>query len=341
MAKKPFRGNYLTLENVRISYDIKTDTVHLTSKDKDIPKGKGFHLTLADGRDAEYTLRGMLENAGLIPEERFRSIPAIASYDDSPSHFKWDQFPLGVHADETEALWEPTVHSNLFVLGPTGTGKSVIERSIIFHCLLNPEKWLVYGVDMLQVELEPYAKKYDSVVKEIANDLPEALSLIRYLHGEMNSRYKAMEEESVNNYRDLGIAPKAIMTLLSGADLFLDYNYSSSRSVQHPDAENISEEIIHLLHDIFRLGRAAGIHTVITAQMMNETIFGKIIHNFSARLVAGRVTLQASEDLIGNNAASRLNSAIRGRGYFQVAGSGADFQSYFAPMDWFDQKMLS
>lgn len=341
MAKKPFRGNYLTLENVRISYDAKTDTVHLTSKDKDIPKGKGFHLTLADGRDAEYTLRGMLENAGLIPAERFRSIPEMAPYDDSPSHFKWNQFPLGLHADETEAIWDPTVESNLFVLGPTGSGKSVTERNLIFHCLLNPEKWLVYGVDMTQVELSPYAKKYGDVVKEIAYDLPEALDLIRYLHGEINSRYQAMEEEGVNNYRDLEIVPKGIMAVLSGADLFLDYEYYAASSTKNPKVKETLEEIYHLLGDILRLGRAAGVHTVITAQMMNERIFGKILYSFQARLLAGRVTLKCSEDFLDSNAGSRLNGTIRGRGYFQIGGTGADFQAYFAPMDWFDQKMLS
>ncbi|HSN49726.1 MAG TPA: hypothetical protein VLR52_00745, partial [Bacteroidales bacterium] len=74
MAKKPFGGNYLKVE-FRVSYDKKTDSINLTSKDKDLQGEKGFRLTLNRGRDAEHELRKLLEREGLIPKGKPKEIP--------------------------------------------------------------------------------------------------------------------------------------------------------------------------------------------------------------------------------------------------------------------------
>jgi DNA segregation ATPase FtsK/SpoIIIE-like protein len=175
MVKKPFRGKYLELK-VRVSYDEKTDSVHITSKDKDLPTERGFHLTLNGGKDAEYILRTLLEKEGLIPEDRFKVIPTHLCFDDAINTDKWDKFPLGLHANGEEAVWDSSRSSNLLLAGSAGTGKSVIQRNIIFHCLRHPEKWVFFGIDLRRVALAPYLE-FGSPITNVATTVADALEI--------------------------------------------------------------------------------------------------------------------------------------------------------------------
>lgn len=56
---------YVTLEDVRATYDRKNDTIHLTSGDPDVQAG-GFHLSLNRGTQTEKTLRELLTDEGVI-----------------------------------------------------------------------------------------------------------------------------------------------------------------------------------------------------------------------------------------------------------------------------------
>ena len=142
MAKKPFKGDYLTFQ-VRASYDENTDSIHLTSKDKDLLKESGFDLVLNGGWDAEeaeMTLRRLLEKRGLLTERRFKSIPSRISYDNS-NQGAWDKFPLGVYSNGEEAVWDSSHSPSLLMLGAIGSGKSVLQRNILSHCIRHSDKW--------------------------------------------------------------------------------------------------------------------------------------------------------------------------------------------------------
>lgn len=56
---------YVTLEDVRATYDRKNDTIHLTSGDPDVQAG-GFHISLNRGTQTEKTLRELLTDEGVI-----------------------------------------------------------------------------------------------------------------------------------------------------------------------------------------------------------------------------------------------------------------------------------
>lgn len=65
MVQKPERGKYLTIENVRVSYNHKNDTIHLTSSDPDLPNGS-FFITLNRETTTESSLRSLLKEHNLI-----------------------------------------------------------------------------------------------------------------------------------------------------------------------------------------------------------------------------------------------------------------------------------
>lgn len=337
MVKKPFRGKYLEMK-VRVSYDEKSDTVHLTSKDKDLQAERGFHLTLNGGKDAEYVLRELLEREGLIPKEKSKIMPERAFFGNSPSHRIWNNFPLGIGANDKEIIWDLTKSPHMLIAGSTGGGKSVIQRNIIFHCIQNSDKWAFLGIDVKMVELSPYAK-YENAVLGIATNLEDAFEVVKFACEEMFSRYKEMDETGVNNFRDLENAPKAIMLMIDEGYMLLAL--TGIKTPEEKDKDELRKEIKAKLLEISRLGRAAGIHLVLATQRPSaDVLCGEFRQNLSARLAAGRMDSIQSAMTLDNDKATKINGAVRGRAYFQEHGEGEEFQGYFAPQDWIDDKVL-
>lgn len=333
MVKKPFRGNYLELK-VRVSYDKKTDTVHLTSKDKDLQAERGFHLKLNGGRDAEYILRELLEREGLIPKDKSRILPDRAFFGDSTNHKVWNHFPLGLDGNDEEVIWDPTVSPHLLLAGSCGSGKSVVQRNIIFHCIQNPDKWSVIGIDLKRVELAEY-KKYDSTVESIATTIQESFDAIEDVHQRMFDRYELMEKQGVNNYQDLKETPRAVMLVID--ELYVLLAPLERKTLEQEKEEPLREIMSKKLEEIARLGRAAGIHLAISSQRPDATVFGgEFKQNISTRIAMGRMSPQASEFTLDNDQATKVYGAVKGRGYFQKFAEGAYFQAYFAPSDWLD-----
>jgi hypothetical protein len=86
MVSKPERGRYLTLEDVRVSYKHKDDTVHLTSADPDIPNGS-FYITLNRDTPTEEALRELLIEHGYIKEDTVVSTPEETHLDSIYSYY--------------------------------------------------------------------------------------------------------------------------------------------------------------------------------------------------------------------------------------------------------------
>lgn len=334
MVKKPFKGNYLEAK-VRFSYDRKTDSIHVTSTDKDLQGTQGFHLMLNGGRDSEYIIRKLLEKEGLISQDRFKPDATHVPFEDDVNVNKWNEFPLGVFADG-EAIWDVTKAPNALIAGSAGTGKSVTQRNIIFHCLQHPDKWRFLGVDLHRVEFSPFTK-YEPTVMGIATNVADGGEMVRYVQNEMLSRYREMEEIGVNNFQDLPNPPHAILLMIDETYSFLVA--SGIKTDEGREEDSIKGETAKALGEIARLGRAAGIHLVLSTQRPDPSVFyGELRQNLSVRIAAGRMDSIASAITLENDHATRL-PAIKGRGYFQINGEGSDFQAYFAPQDWFDEKM--
>ena len=329
---KKSQKKYLEL-TVRVSYDESNDSVSITSKDKSLPKDSGgFHLSLNGGRSAEQTLRTMLEDAGIITEEHI--IPTMLPYDDIADS-TWDRIPVGKMGGSKTAFWNPTTSPTLLLSGSAGSGKSIIERSLIFHCLQHPDKWRILGIDLKRIELLPYAK-YSPVVERIATELEDALEICRYACDEMMDRYKKMEEIGINNYRDLPDAPHAIMFLVDETNVVL--GMSGVKTDEGKAEDKMKGEISMLLTKITRLGRAAGVHLVLATQRPDSSIFGaELKANMTTRIVAGRADALHSHMVLGNEEATRIPWRTRGRGYIQEYGIGEQFQAAFADMEWYDK----
>lgn len=318
--------------NVKVSYDKGADSISITSVNKLPKQGERFNLTLEKGIGAEQTLRAMLEKAGIIPDGKI--LPAMLPYDDIAGS-AWDEFPLGSTGGSNIAFWKPMESPNLLITGQTGSGKSVIERNLIFHCLQHPDKWRIYGIDLGRVDLRPYAK-YSPVFELIATNMEDALEMCRAVISEMMERFEKMEKLRVAHYRNLPEPPPAIMFLVE--EIIYVLTVSGVKTGKAATEDALREEMAMLLTRISRVGRAAGIHLVLSTQRPNKRILhGEFKANMTTKIVAGRADISHSHVALGNDEATRTPIGIKGRGYIQERGQGKQFQSAFAPLDWYDE----
>lgn len=329
MVKELFRKNYLELK-VRISYDEKTDSINITSKDKHFSVMQKFG-PLNRGKNAEYALRSLLEDQGLIPKENFKIIPSHADFNNAINTDEWDKFPLGLFGGG-EILWDSSLSPNLLIAGSSGSGKSTIQQNIIFHCLRHPEKWVVLGIDLTRVELTRYMK-YGAPLTKVATNLDAALETVNSAYDEMQKRFRIMEQNNVTDLQELSDAPPAWMIMINESLYLL--NESGSQTLEGKEEDLIKKELKNKLSKIAYLGRTVGIQLVMEAYRIDSQIIDKNFKDgFTARIAAGSMEESASQALLDNNKGSHLIAAIKGRGHFQQSGKGSDFQGYLSKHDW-------
>lgn len=337
MFRKPKKNNVEL--NIEVSYDETTDSVIITSKDKNIPDGfayTGFNL----GEDAEYVLRQMLKNAGSITEKHL--IPTEFLYEDI-AESTWDVFPLGKARGSMIANWDPTTSTNLLISGSVGSGKSAIERNLVFHCLQHPDKWRVWGIDLGPWELASLSKKYAPVVEHVATDMEAALAVCRAVKDEMMDRYEKMEALGVNNYCDLPDAPTAIMFLISELSALFG-NYGGRMPIGITK-DALQDEFSTILTKISKLGRAAGVHLVLSSWETDTSfINNELMLNLTTKILLGRSAPAESPMLLGDADAALLNwmkwegGTITGRGYIKHLGrKGQEFQAAYSDIGWYDE----
>lgn len=323
MAKKSPKGKYITLNNVRASYDEKNDTVHLTAKDSDFPSGSNFHLTLSKGRESDELLRNVLKHHGLIPESKIDSLPRKVEYKDrTMTNYLWDRIPLGVTDDGNELFWDFTSSPSCIIYGHTGYGKSVVQRAIIKHCSMRPSVFDVYGIDLKQAEFKHYHKY--NVFKDVAHTVEDALRIITKIQDEMQSRYKKMAELKVNHFSHTRM--KAIVLLIDEIAT-LEGDFASDTEELKAYKTIIKSKIASLLS----LGRAAGVYLSVTSQRQftNGDNSNLPSMDYSMRIVMGRISQESSQIVLGDSKIGSTIPNIRGRGYVQLPIGGLMFQSYY------------
>lgn len=342
MFKKNKSPKYMKLEDVRVFYDEKDGSIHLTSKDKKLPKGKGFHLTLNQGRTAENTLREMLVEQGFIGPDKFDGMPTPLSLDHArPALDEW-LIPLGRYSAHEEAIWDMNLDPHLVILGHTGSGKSVLMRNIMFHCFQHPEKFNVMAISpVFSLEMAPYVGM-SPVMAPSSSTLHDMYETINSLTLEMNSRYKKMEAEDVHNFSKLADPPKRTL-------LFIDETFSISQKIDDLmirlsnglEKDMYTQMTLNLpgmIDHLTRLGRAAGIHVVLASQRADGSIIKRALDSQTACISMGRVDYGTAKDVIRDENAFKINGAVKGRGYFKKYSQAGEFQSYYADMNWFLRK---
>lgn len=246
------------------------------------------------------------------------------------SHQQWNKIPIGVLADGTEACIDLTFAPHALVAGPTGSGKSVLQRAILLHALQHDFRLVL--IDPKRVELGGYAKYRQ--VGDVAKSLEDGVHAVQNVHDQMMARYAEMDASGVNHFQRLASPPPVLMLMVDETFNFLAPEGIKTEEGKERDA--LHARASTLLGEIARLGRAAGVHLVLATQRPDASVLkGELKNNLDARVAAGRMDTTPSLMVLDSDSATRLPK-IKGRGILRFGGEEVEFQGYYAPENWYD-----
>jgi len=225
---------------------------------------------------------------------------------------------LGKKSDNTDYIADLVTLPHLLLAGATGQGKSVAINAIILSLLYkkHPSEMKFVMIDTKQVELIAYENlcnhflaKLPSTRDAVVTDVPTAISTLKALCVEMDSRYDLLKSAGVRNIKDYN--EKFSKNQL---DAQQDHNYLPFIILIIDEFGDLitrsGREVEPSLTRLAQISRAVGIHMIVSTQHpSSEVITGNIKANFLGRIafkvtskINSRTILDVSgaETLLGN-----------------------------------------
>ncbi len=188
---------------------------------------------------------------------------------------------------------------HLLIAGATGSGKSVCMNTLILSlaCKESPEKVRMLLIDPKRVELTPY-NGLPHLMAPVVVDPEESVRVLKGVIGEMNRRYRRMEELGVRNiegYHNHPQALEAMPYLVIAVDELADLMMTSSHEVEQT------------LTRLAQLGRATGIHLIVATQRPSvNVVTGLIKANIPSRISFAVVSQVDSRTILDAAGAEKL-----------------------------------
>ncbi len=245
-------------------------------------------------------------------------------------------------------LWDPrNFYGSILIAGAPGGGKSCMLRLLAAHMLMfgcdrpGQDSWRIRAVDMKRVELG-YMRRYAPVVEDVAVDLPHAAEVFADARAEQKRRYEVIEKAGVQNiheYNELldGRGKPRVPHLAVMCDEVAELILEGKGKSEETKAENaLKDEIRGDMVSMSQLGRAAGVHLVLSTQRPTVNIIdGLIKSNVQARVAMGGLDRTGSDVAIESPLAADL-PGISGRGVWYESGRLKQMQAYYASVSDLD-----
>lgn len=207
-------------------------------------------------------------------------------------------FPLGRDVAGAPVITAIEKMPHLLIAGATGSGKSVAINSMLISLLYRnaPSDLKLILVDPKRVELSNY-NDIPHLLTPVITDAKKTVNSLRWIVGEMDRRYKVLQEVGVRNiaaYNGLNKEshlPKIVVVIDELADLM---------SVA---ARDVEASIVRLA----QMARAVGIHLVVATQRPSvDVITGLIKANITTRIAFSVASLTDSRTILDASGAEKL-----------------------------------
>jgi hypothetical protein len=269
MVSKPERGRYLTLEDIRVSYKHKDDTIHLTSADPDIPNGS-FYITLNRDTPTEEALRELLIEHDYIKENDVVSKPEETQLDSIYSYRPRN--PLqDLLVDSLVGRGDVNFPRYVHISGQPGCGKTTLALRTVEDASAMGIKTYVIGADA-----PAYLEKIQGET--------QLLKLPELPDGALNPFSLRLDENHILNIL------KAFVELSSEMrngnsyyyTLYVDYLHKSIKTVM-----KLPEPTMNMLVDIVKASRVDGFDSFVghKLEQLSKTEFGRLIFGRSKYVV--------------------------------------------------------
>lgn len=235
------------------------------------------NLVYEESSVAHFALRLNKENRKLVDfaEEQYQS---KINYDCE----KLKVF-AGIDAENNIICFDLKDMPHILIAGTTGSGKSVMLKSMICSLMLSEETILFDFIDTKRVELS----KFKTIINSrFAPTYIDALEILADVCNEIENRYSALEQNP-----NLEFFSRIIVI-----DELNDLMMASKKTVED------------YIVKIAQLGRSCGIYLIIATQRpVVSTLTGNIKANIDCRIALKTTSNIDSRNILGHGGAEKLN----------------------------------
>jgi len=192
---------------------------------------------------------------------------------------------LGVDEDGNVLSWRPAIDPNLMVVGAPGTGKTVLEHSVLVS--VAQYGWPIWIVDGKAIEFLGFRDWPN--VQVVASAVEEQVAVITRAHEVMEHRYQLIVQGKASE--------DDFEPLMVFIDEWSDFRanlmawYSATKVKGMPTKPVVLERVA----SIARKGRSSRVHLLFATQRPDAEYFGGDMRdNFRARASMGRLSPQGA-----------------------------------------------
>ena len=376
MARLAKNKKYLILDDVRLSHRPKDDSIHLSSTDEDFPEG--FHLPLQKSTFVEEQLRGLLVQHGVIGAASLQtaSLPRRAIWEGhhvSSPEVAWSFFPIALGAAGGLELENPAsgevehllgvdvvgqqlqmsaavgkksngdiaTSPHILIGGPTGSGKSIVLRSILTGCILRPNHWRAVAIDLKGTDLLPY-RAFSNVVLEVATTLNQALAVLRFAHEAMLRRYAEMGRWGAESFWDLPQHKRGRALMVAIDELEVLLSVPDETTPPNLEQKKLQQEMAMYLGALADLGHRAGVYLAMASRRPDLSLISEASREqIGARIGCGPTSGDFATTFLGSEEAIKVPANPRGRLYLKTDGGGHHGQGLYGSPQWLEQQLAS
>lgn len=241
--------------------------------------------------------------------------------------------PIGRANGDVYFNMDTVSHAHAFVIGQSGSGKSVFLHNVITTAMLKyaPEHLQLYLLDFKLGGVEFNRYKGVKHVKSLLVDNSDqqiTLEILREIHEQMVERGKLLRSIGVNNiveYNKLNLAnpmPQMLIVVDECHEMFATEGISRV----------ITSEISDIVTKIAKEGRSQGVHLIMATQTLAGTdISNEILNNISDHYIL-KCAMTDSERLVERS--SEITSKLQtGQVFYHNVDGQTIFQTYFIDSD--------
>jgi len=258
--------------------------------------------------------------------QRVPSPPPLVLDTDPLQNYDDVKIPFAVDEDADSAFWRPAIDPHLMVIGPTGTGKTVLLHNVVAR--FAAWGWPVHIVDGKAVEFLGFREWPN--VQTVATFVDEQVALIHAVWQIMEDRYAAVV---AGEAMEVDFEPVVLVL-----DEFRDFignltNWYGDIRTTGRGGDPAKPPVLEKVKSIARKGRTARVHLVMGLQRPDaEFLSGEMRDNFRARVALGRLSPQASMMMWDSPTAAVAIPRIRGRGTTLTPhGNVVEVQTFWTP----------
>ena len=235
-------------------------------------------------------------------------------------------------------LLDTVSHVHAFVLGQSGSGKSVFLHSVLIELIkeYRPSDLCLYLLDFKLggVEFNRYRDiKHIKALLVDNSDIQITLEILRDLSNQMRERGKMLREAGVSNIKEYNQKyPNQHLPQI----LFVADECHELFNMQGRGSRMVKQEIQAIITKIAKEGRSQGVHLLLATQTLaGAEISNEILNNITDHYLL-KCSIADSEKMVRGSSRITANQQV-GQVFYHHTESQYQFQSTYMPKEQLDK----